>query len=176
MDILLTGGSACGKSSIAEDILETLGTPHIYIATMIPYGEDGQAKVERHRRLRAGKGFKTVEKYVNISQIQIEEGSSVLLECICNLTANEMFDKEGSGQNAVEAVLNGVNHIREKAANLIVITNEVGNDGGQYDTDTLKYIENMGIINNKLTNSFPTVYELCCGIPLKIKGELPWEP
>lgn len=174
MDILLTGGSGCGKSSLAEDILETMGGPRIYVATMIPYGEDGKMKVKRHREIRKNKNFMTIEKYVGINEIDIPKGSSVLLECICNLTANEMFEKNGAGDNAVSAVLDGVAHMKEMCDNLIVITNEVGSDGASYDKPVIEYIRAMGQINATLAESFPCVYEMCCGIPLALKGDLSW--
>lgn len=175
MELLLTGGSACGKSSLAEKILQKADGDRFYIATMIPYGEDGKAKVERHIKLREGKNFKTIEKYLNINEIELPPDSSVLLECICNLTANEMFERDGAADDAISAVLDGVEHIRGHAKNTIVITNEVGNDGGIYDKPVLKYIRNMGVINSTLTERFSNVYEMCCGIPIKIKGELQWK-
>ena len=66
MLILVTGGSGSGKSEYAEGIAVSLaereGLPLYYIAAMKPYGEEGKRRVERHRRLRAGKGFQTVER------------------------------------------------------------------------------------------------------------------
>ena len=56
MTFLLTGGAACGKSGYAEDIAVSLPGPRYYIAAMRPYGSEGQAKIARHRRLRAGQG------------------------------------------------------------------------------------------------------------------------
>ena len=57
MMILLTGGSGCGKSSFAERLCMEMPLPRYYIAAMKPYGEGGMEKVERHRKMRAGKGF-----------------------------------------------------------------------------------------------------------------------
>ena len=37
--------------------------PYLYIATMRPFGAETQKKIERHRRMRAGKGFQTLECY-----------------------------------------------------------------------------------------------------------------
>ena len=59
---LITGGSGSGKSEYAERQVQESGAgKRIYIATMIPYGEDGRQRVERHRRLRSEKNFETVE-------------------------------------------------------------------------------------------------------------------
>ena len=58
---LITGGSGSGKSGYAERQVQMAGPGRrIYIATMIPYGEDGRQRVERHRKLRWEKNF---EKY-----------------------------------------------------------------------------------------------------------------
>ena len=40
--ILLTGGSACGKSTYAEEICMKCHSPKYYLAAMQPYGEEGQ--------------------------------------------------------------------------------------------------------------------------------------
>ena len=62
MITLVTGGSGSGKSAYAEDVaVSAEGTEKYYIATMQIYDAEGERKVERHRKLRAGKGFTTVE-------------------------------------------------------------------------------------------------------------------
>ena len=53
---LVTGGSGSGKSAYAEQcILDFGGTRRVYIATMQPFGAEGQARIARHRKLRAAK-------------------------------------------------------------------------------------------------------------------------
>lgn len=99
---LITGGSGSGKSLYAEE--QTLwmskqnekqkaGNPCIYIATMKPYGEETLKKIERHRQLRAGKGFLTAECYGRLDRICLPENSGILLECMSNLAANELYGK-----------------------------------------------------------------------------------
>ena len=82
---LITGGCKCGKSSIAEDILSDFCGRKIYIATMEPFGEEAHTAISRHRIMRSGKGFETVEKYTDIQDIDLPDGCAVLLECACNL-------------------------------------------------------------------------------------------
>ena len=96
MMILLTGGSGCGKSSFAERLCMEMPLPRYYIAAMKPYGEGGMEKVERHRKMRAGKGFETFECYTEMEKLTLPACGTTLLECVCNLTANEMFDETGN--------------------------------------------------------------------------------
>jgi Adenosyl cobinamide kinase/adenosyl cobinamide phosphate guanylyltransferase len=170
--ILLTGGAANGKSTFAEDLAVRLGTPRFYVAAMMPYGEESECRIARHRTLRAAKGFVTVERHTDLAGLRLPKRGTVLLECLCNLTANEMFEPEGAHDCAVEAVLHGVEALSRQCENLIVVTNDVGADGGGYDPTVVAYIETLGHINRALAVCFDRVYELCCGIPLSLKGTL----
>ena len=82
MMILILGGSGSGKSAYAEDyLLRTAGDKKkYYIATMQIWDEEMQAKVDRHHRLRQGKGFTTIEQPTALEQAasQMEpEGGSI---------------------------------------------------------------------------------------------------
>ena len=67
MILLVTGGSASGKSEYAENralqLAKTEQKKLIYLAAMKPFGEEAAKRIERHRQLRAGKGFETVERF-----------------------------------------------------------------------------------------------------------------
>lgn len=174
MMILLTGGSACGKSSYAEELCVSQPGPRYYIAAMQPYGLDGAEKVARHRKLRQGKGFETIERYTDLDSLVLPQKGCTLLECICNLTANEMFDEQGNRTDPYEKILDGVKALRGQCEYLVVITNEVGTeDGFGYDPGTQEYMRILGEINIALAREADTVLELVCGIPLVLKGELP---
>ncbi len=170
--ILLTGGSACGKSSYAESLCLRFDQPRYYIAAMRPYGDGSAEKIERHRQMRKGKGFETIERYTDLAELFLPERGTVLLECICNLTANEMFDEVGNMLDPCEAVLTGVEVLCRQCENLIVVTNDVGSDNKDYDPSTRAYIRALGRINAALAQKADAVYELVCGIPIVLKGEL----
>ena len=109
MITLVTGGSGSGKSEYAEGlILDSPCSRRFYVATMIAYGKEGRDKVDRHRMLRRGKGFITIEKPRNVGEVMVGEyetglspssrtGRALLLECVSNLAANEMFKEKGTG-------------------------------------------------------------------------------
>jgi len=169
--ILFTGGSANGKSTFAEKLAAELPMPRYYVAAMRPYGEEGQKRIARHRAMRAEKGFETIEKYTDLSAIALPQGGTVLVECLCNLTANEIFDPDGAGENALEAVMRGLDHLAAQSENLLIVTNDVGSDGGGYSRETMEYVEILGKINRIEAEKAHRVYELVAGIPLLLKGE-----
>jgi adenosylcobinamide kinase/adenosylcobinamide-phosphate guanylyltransferase len=173
MTVLLTGGSACGKSTYAESLAVRLGGRLWYVAAMRPFGEESQKRIERHRLMRAEKGFSTIERYTDIRGLTLPARGTLLLECLCNLCANEIFDPEGAGENAVEAILRGIDRLARQCDHLIVVTNDVGADGGGYSALTMRYVDALGALNARLASRFDRVLELVCGIPLPLKGELP---
>lgn len=99
MMTVVTGGSGSGKSAFAEDKIVSFGpAKRIYIATMHPYDEESHKRVARHQKMRAGKGFETVECYTGLKNLDFPENAVVLLECMSNLAANEMFEEKGAGE------------------------------------------------------------------------------
>ena len=184
MMMLVIGGASCGKSAYAEEAARKGPVPRYYLAAMRPYGEEGLRRVERHRALRAGKGFETIERYTDLASLTLpppdtdgsgikEKRGTVLLECVGNLTANEMFDEEGNMSDPADRVVRGIAHLREQCRLLVVVTNNVGSDGVEYAESTRAYISSLGKINAALAAAADTVVEVVAGIPVLLKGELP---
>ena len=170
MLILLTGGSACGKSTYAESLAMGFPAPRYYIAAMQPYGEESLRRIARHRAMRREKGFITLERYTGLAGLRLPRRGTALLECVCNLTANEMFDPSGAGEGAVRAVLSGVEALGRQCGHLIVVTNEVGSETGDFSDETPRYIRALGEINRALAARCDAACELVCGIPIPLKG------
>ena len=171
MLILLTGGSACGKSTYGEDLAVQGPKPLYYIAAMQPYDDECLKKIARHRTLRADKGFETIERYTGVDSLQLPQtGGTALLECLCNLTANEMYIQPESPVDPVEKVVAGVENLRRQTDTLIVITNDVGSDNEDYSEETRRYVRALGEINARVAQMADRVYELVAGIPLCLKG------
>ena len=171
MTALITGGAKCGKSRLAEKILDAYSANKFYIETMQPYGEEAFAAIERHRRIRAGKGFETIEKYTGLHEAELPENCHILLECMANLCANEMFEN-GSFNDPTERIMQGIKHLQSRAETLVIVTNNVGSDGVSYSAETNKYIEVMGRLNALTAAISDTVVECVYGVPVILKGRL----
>ena len=184
---LVTGGSGSGQSAYAEDAVcrcrrllnekEKKNTPLYYIADMFPYGKETEEKIENHRRMRAGKGFHTLEWYQDLEGKLAEKapsdlsGACVLLECVSNLTANEMYMDGGAGENTVKAVVNGICLLKRKCRHLVVVTNEVFSESVPDFPEMTVYKKNLAQINRALAEMADRMTEVIYGIPVYAKGE-----
>ena len=201
---IVYGGSASGKSSYAESFAMSLQGDGrlLYIATMYPYkwntteiDPETMQRIERHRAMRADKGFDTVECYRHVEHIVAKRQDVLLLECMSNLLANEMYlepdadagsdvEKTGIGGNASSDMTEMMSPVSKKIVqalidlsarvqDVVIVTNDVFSDGGNltYDESTREYVKNLAEINCALAREATTVTEIVCGIPVKIKGD-----
>ncbi len=174
MMILITGGAASGKSELAERASVLLNTgKKAYIATMLSGDGESLARIEKHRTMRSGKGFATLEASLAMPKTEALTGyDTVLVECVSNFLANVMFQSGKEASEAVCFILSELSGLRLKVSNTVIVTNEVFSDGGHYDEFTLAYIGALGRINRELARKADIVIESVCGIPLFMKGGL----
>lgn len=184
---LITGGSGSGKSEFAEDLAVRLrreeGQNLSYIAAMRPSDEECRQRIARHRKQRQKKGFATVECYEQIEQLLSWAGRRdvLLLECMSNLLANEMYAREGRikkrGKQALESakifILEPLLRLAGEVCDLVIVTNEVFSDVRSPDAETECYLELLGYLNRSLAGQADVLAEVVCAIPILQKGELP---
>lgn len=200
---VITGGSGSGKSAYAENYISDTALKYdncnkYYIATMKVYNDEGQKKVERHKNLRRGKEFITIEQPNDIERMLVTLEKSynlsfgffdanyfkqdaicknvALLECMSNLVANEMFTLDENGnskivsvQEVCNKVTNGIKVINDYFEDLVIVTNNVFEDGVLYDDSTMRYIEALGIVNQQIAIMADHVIEVVVGLPVVIR-------
>lgn len=205
MLIMVTGGSGSGKSEFAEQCcMKLCPGKKIYIATMQPFGTEGAARIQRHKKLRAGKHFQTVECYTDLGNLNLKintssadpvprvddrltetdivgkdytthcnmasmEPHTVLLECLSNLAANEMFTNELDETQTADKMLAGICNLRTQSEHLVVVTNDVFCDGMSYEEETVRYMKALAQANRCLAVMADVVCEVVCGIPMILK-------
>ena len=203
---IVYGGSASGKSSYAESFAMSLQGEGrlLYIATMYPYkwntteiDPETMQRIERHRVMRADKGFDTVECYRHVEHIVAKRQDVLLLECMSNLLANEMYleqdsddgglaetmsevEKAGVGMSETlspvsKKIVQALVNLSTRVQDVVIVTNDVFSDGGSltYDESTREYVKNLAEINCALARVAETVTEVVCGIPVIVKKNHP---
>lgn len=216
--ILVTGGSGSGKSEYAENLAVDIAKKRLnqdslsikadndaekireddtrsllYVATMANAGKEAKRRIARHRKLRSGKGFETLESMFLEEDIEYFRNRVVLLEDLSNLLSNYMYMKgnqyisqetdikEGKGtedisekiegnKNWVDIISNKLIAINDVCRELIIVTNEVFSDGIAYDSSVMDFIKNLAILNGLLAKQSHQFTEVVYGIPVMIKG------
>ena len=159
--VLIIGYPDSGKSAIAEKMVTEMSDPdcRLYVATMIPYGQEGRDRVEKHRRMRAGKGFITVEAPYDIcdavEKCSKENGfelgdMTVLLECVSNLVANELFEKHADKYGMLDRLSRDISRLADMADNLVIVSNHFQVEDS-FDGETRMYAETLDILNERLS-------------------------
>ena len=81
MLILVSGGSASGKSEFAEGLVTASGLEtRAYLATMQVWDAECAARVAKHRAMRTQKQFATVECPQNLHLVRLPQQGTALLE------------------------------------------------------------------------------------------------
>lgn len=202
---LVTGGSGSGKSEYAEELICNLcrkkgGGEKYYIATMIPYGEETKKKIARHRELRKEKAFLTKECFLDLKTFVQEEmlpkRRFVLLECMSNLVANELFEKDGAAQKmafaetmqgaktdcfvpgyfadsetanrVIDEIAEGVRLLTESCEDVVVVTNEVCSESAEDSSEMMLYKQVLAGANCQLAKTAAQVTEVVYGHPVTV--------
>lgn len=180
MIIFVYGGSGSGKSAFAEEISSHYGgSEKYYVATMKVFDEEGKERVAKHRRQREGRNFKLIEKPVLIESVCTDLAQEkaagkkifLLIECLSNLVANEMFSDGSiiSAEKVADSVVKGLTEVFESADDVVVVSNNVFEDGIGYDDSVCEYMHALGKINEWMCRKADKSYEVVVGIPLEIK-------
>ena len=192
MRVFICGGAGAGKSAFAESVAQKLGGRLVYVATMPVVSDEDKAKVERHHRLRAGKGFTTIERPGALSDLP-DTGETMLIECLSTHVANLMFNPGNTTADTThntdclhpgcpaaavaahwsEAIKTELAPLLKRKGNTIFVSLDIASDGTTYSPDTEAYKSVLTDVNRYLVQNSDAAFEVVCGIPVKIKGELP---
>lgn len=147
-----------GKSAMAESRASELsgGEGLVYLATMIPYGEEGHQKIARHRAMREGRGFVTIEAPFDICDALSRafgadelKDRTVLLECVSNLTANELFERHSGAEDAAAKITEEIRKLAASVRHLVAVSNHYVIEDS-FDEETRLYSKTLDTINERI--------------------------
>src|SRR5690242_11357374 len=94
--ILVTGGSRSGKSSYALKRAESLPGPRTFIATSPRLDAEMSARIDRHRKERDPRRWKTLEEQMNLDGAlkRCRRTSVVLVDCLSLWLNNLLYDAQ----------------------------------------------------------------------------------
>ena len=145
-----------------------------YFATMQRGGREAQARIDKHLAQRAGKEFVTYETPVlsALANTLADASTTVLLDDLGNLVANEMFDVETPDADAEELagrICANLLGLAGRVRHLVVVADAVGEAGWRGGGPTLAWIECCETCCCLLANAADEVVEVRGGIAQTVK-------
>jgi adenosylcobinamide kinase/adenosylcobinamide-phosphate guanylyltransferase len=167
----ILGGCRSGKSSYAlKTANEAPAEQHIFIATSVPFDEEMQERVQRHRAER-GARWMTVEAPLNLPEAIAEHAGTdrvILADCLTLWVSNlllELLDPvkvETRIRRLVEV-------IQSAAGSLLLVTNEVGCGVVPENKLARQFRDLAGSTHQAVAAVAERVVWVAAGIPLTLK-------
>ncbi|MCG7343866.1 bifunctional adenosylcobinamide kinase/adenosylcobinamide-phosphate guanylyltransferase [Sporosarcina sp. ACRSL] len=182
----ISGGVRSGKSAYAEKVLvdsaAKFGGRLVYIASGRAVDEEMRQRIEKHKLDRAKEDWLTIEQPVNLEGVLlfIQRNDLVLWDCLTTWLANELYTEqdgiycirtEGCMEQKAARLMQTVAKIREKAAHLIIVSNEVLDEPASTYEETRTYCEWIGKLHQCLVSLSDDAIEMDCGMPMYWKTE-----
>jgi adenosylcobinamide kinase/adenosylcobinamide-phosphate guanylyltransferase len=171
--VLVVGGAGSGKSEFAEnaavEIWQENPCGHLfYVATMKAADDESAKKIQKHVARRENTAFETAEFPTDVGKFKPQKNDVILLECMSNLLANEMFTENEIKHECAQKICDDVRKLHSDC-NMVIVSNEVSLDGCDYDETTREYIKNLCRINRCIADMADEVVEVVAGIPIYVK-------
>ena len=168
MTVLVLGPNGSGKSAYAEKLTAELSAGElVYIATMIPYGEEGLERVDKHKKQRGHMGFITVEKPNRVSEVSVSPDTTVLLEDVSNLLGNTLFGASCFGNE--DSVFNDITRLCDSCRAAVMVSIDGLTQKPEYDSETNDYIKKLNQLNGRLSDFSDVVVTMRDGKPVHLK-------
>ena len=178
MNIFISGGAKCGKSSLAQQLtLQLAGEgKRYYVATMIPSGPEDQERIRLHLEDRAGMGFETLECFRDVRQCleNATRNGAFLVDSVTSLVQNSLFPVErdyAMDLAGAERCGDGLVAFANQVENAVFVSDAICCDGGRYDETTEQYRRALATIDRRLAQICDVVIEVVAGQCIYYKGE-----
>lgn len=164
---LITGGQRSGKSRFAQETALSRSEHPVYLATSRPWDEEHQARIRRHRSDR-GPRWTTIEEEKFLSRHDFT-GRTVVVDCLTLWATNFFTDLQGDTDQALKALKDEFDRLTAQAADLILVTNEIGLGGTSENALQRRFTDLQGWMNQYAAGRADTVYLMVSGLPLRLK-------
>jgi len=170
---LILGGARSGKSRYAELQAIQSAKQVIYIATAEAGDDEMQFRIQKHQNSRP-QSWETIEEPIQLAKTLQENGQKntcVLVDCLTLWLTNILFDKQGKLQLSVfeqqSSALFGL--LSNFSGHVIFVTNEIGLGVVPMDKMSRKFVDEAGLLHQKIASLSDKVVLVTAGLPQILK-------
>jgi adenosylcobinamide kinase/adenosylcobinamide-phosphate guanylyltransferase len=182
MIVFISGGVRSGKSGVAEQYVRQFASsenPVHYIATAQITDEEMQKRIMHHQQERARQSLRwiTWEQPYELHAIvdRFTEQDVILLDCLTNLLANELFWDEGWRKEEIcfqkaRRIFEAIQQLGNNSKALIIVSNELFHGGVPEDPGTFRFMKMLGWLHQEIVAISSLAILVQNGIPILKKG------
>lgn len=160
------GGAKSGKSRFAENQVMRYSAPWIYLATARCHDYEMQEKIKSHQQQR-GQGWQTIEEPIDLADIlQANNTHSILIDCLTLWLTNLLMD-ERDVEKEIHHLIAALKVFR---GNVVIVSNEVGQGIVPDNALARRFINEAGILHQKVAAVSHKFTMVVAGCPLEIKA------
>ena len=186
---LVIGGARSGKSSFAEQEVIKLAQKYqqnkAYIATATAGDKEMAGRILAHQKQRQAQQWQLIECPVKLAELitDLDNNGVYLLDCLTLWLTNilmlayqrcpEGIEQETFIDNFIKqqvALLSKV--LQTCSANLIIVTNEVGQGVVPLGAQSRLFVDHSGWLNQAIAKIAQQVTLVTAGLPLSLKNTL----
>jgi adenosylcobinamide kinase/adenosylcobinamide-phosphate guanylyltransferase len=169
---LITGGARSGKSSFALGLALKGYSRRTFIATAVALDEEMKERILCHQKERADT-FYTIEEPVRLAEAIsscADRNEVAVVDCLTVWLGN-LYHHCGENEPSLESHVDRFLAVLDNVPfDLILVTNEVGWSIVPENRLARSFRDRAGMLNRQVAQKARSVYLLCCGIPLPLKG------
>ncbi|WP_243556958.1 bifunctional adenosylcobinamide kinase/adenosylcobinamide-phosphate guanylyltransferase [Priestia megaterium] len=181
MIIFISGGVRSGKSRAAENMVQTFCTKRaVYIATSRQTDNEMKKRIHLHQKERqaANPSWVTIEQSVDLQQIlpNLQSDDAVLLDCVTNWLANELFltekrwqTKEGK-QEVFHHMIKALDKLFAQSQTVVLVSNELF-EAGVLEEPTYSYMHMLGKLHQYIVEKADVAICVEAGLSRFKKGK-----
>ncbi len=160
------GGAKSGKSRFAENQVMFYPAPWIYLATARCGDYEMQKKINEHQK-RRGHGWQTIEEPIYlVDSLQANNARSILIDCLTLWLTNLLLDN----QNIEKETCQLIDALQVFQGNIVIVSNEVGQGIVPENELARRFVNEAGILHQKIAAVAHKFTMIVAGYPLDIKA------
>lgn len=171
MKQLILGGVRSGKSRLAERLARESGHEVVYIATAL-YGRDAELdqRIQQHQERRP-QGWYTLEAPYQLGRCMTEQDDParcLVIECLTLWLTNLLVQEDPARLEEEREAL--ITALANQKAQVILVSNETGLGVVPMGALSRRFVDEAGVLHQRLAALCDRVVLVAAGLPLCLKG------
>lgn len=193
MSELILGGQKSGKSRLAEDrarawLAQSGQHRAILIATALPFDEEMQQRIARHRADRAQRvpGMQTIEELRDVAatiRLHSDPNTLLVVDCLTLWLTNLLMPASGvfleqkgqvagiyTAQSATDLIAFLPDTLKQSKGPVVCVSNEIGLGVIPLGREVRHFVDELGKLNQAVAAQCARVTLMVAGCPVLCKG------